>query len=135
VSSASASPAGRAIRYGVVGAAAFAIDLGFLLALAPHLPLLAANTLAFLAANVFNFWAGHVWVFRRPLSGPGLGRQYAAVLAISVAGLALNDALVWAGVEAAGASLVVSKIIATGVAMVWNYMARALWVYKEEGVR
>jgi putative flippase GtrA len=132
VSSANAS---RALRYGVVGAAAFVIDLGCLLALAPHLPLLGANTLAFLVANVFNFWAGHVWVFRRPLSGPGLGRQYAGVLAISAAGLALNDALVWGGVEAAGMSLVASKIIATGVVMAWNYMARALWVYKEEGVR
>lgn len=121
----------RALRYAVVGAIAFVIDLGCLLLLLEHMPLLAANTLAFLIANAVNFWLGHVWVFGRPLGGPGLARQYGGVLAISVVGLALNDALVWGGVEIAGASIVVSKIIATVVVMFWNYAARSLWVYRE----
>jgi putative flippase GtrA len=60
-----------------------------------------------------------------------VGRRYAAVLAISLVGLALNDAVVWGGVAALGLGLVLSKIIATAVAMVWNYLARATWVYKE----
>jgi putative flippase GtrA len=121
----------RALRYGVVGGIAFFVDLGCLLLLVDHMPLLAANTLAFLAANLVNFWLGHVWVFGQPLAGPGLKRQYAAVLAISVAGLALNDALVWGGVEIAGLPIVASKIIATGVVMFWNYLARTLWVYRK----
>ena len=121
----------RALRYAIVGAIAFAIDLGCLLLFVEHMPLLAANTLAFLIANAFNFWLGHVWVFGRPLSGPGLARQYGAVLAISVVGLALNDALVWGGVVVAGASIVISKIIATVVVMFWNFAARSQWVYRE----
>ena len=123
---------GRALRYGVVGAIAFAIDLGALLAFVDHMPLLVANTFAFLIANVVNFWLGHVWVFGKPLRGPGLARRYAGVLAISLAGLALNDALVWGGVVIAGFGVVVSKVIATGVVMSWNFMARAMWVYREE---
>jgi putative flippase GtrA len=120
-----------ALRYAAVGGIAFAVDLGCLLALVEHMPLLAANTLAFLAANAVNFWLGHVWVFERSFGGPAMARQYAGVLVISVVGLGLNDALVWGGVEIAGAPLVASKIIATGVVMFWNYMARALWVYRE----
>lgn len=123
----------RALRYAVVGGIAFVVDLGCLLAFVEHMPLIAANTLAFLIANALNFWLGHVWVFGRPLGGPGLARQYGAVLAISIVGLALNDAVVWGGVELAGAGIVVSKIIATGVAMFWNFVARARWVYREGG--
>ena len=120
----------RALRYGVVGAIAFVIDLGLLLAFVEHMPLIAANTLAFLAANAVNFWLGHVWVFGRSLRGPGVARQYTAVLAISIAGLAINDALVWGGVVIAGIGIVASKVLATVVAMFWNFMARSWWVYK-----
>ena len=121
----------RALRYGVVGAICFLIDLGCLLLLVDHMPLLAANTIAFLIANAANFWMGHVWVFRRPLRGPGLARQYAGVLAVSLVGVAINDAVVWAGVVLAGLALILAKVIATGVAMVWNYAARSLWIYRE----
>jgi putative flippase GtrA len=121
----------RALRYGVVGAACFAIDLGCLLLFVDHMPLLAANTLAFLIANIANFWMGHVWVFGRSLRAPGLGRQYAGVLAVSLVGVAINDAVVWAGVVLLGVALIVAKVIATLVAMVWNYAARSLWIYRK----
>lgn len=121
----------RALRYAVVGAVAFAVDLSCLLALADHMPLLAANTIAFLVANAVNFVLGHVWVFGRPLLGLGIARQYAAVLGVSIVGLAINDALVWGGVVVAGLDIVVSKIIATGVVMAWNFLARSLWIYRE----
>ena len=121
----------RALRSGVVGAACFVIDLGCLLLLVDHMPLLAANTLAFLIANLANFWLGHVWVFGRTLHGAGVGRQYAGVLAVSLVGVAINDAVVWLGVVVAGLALILAKVIATGVAMVWNYAARSLWIYRE----
>jgi putative flippase GtrA len=121
----------RALRYGVVGAVAFAVDLGCLLLLVDHMPLLAANTLAFLIANAVNFWLGHVWVFERSLRGPGVGRQYAGVLLVSLVGLAINDAVVWGGVVLLGLGLVVAKVIATAAAMVWNFAARSLWIYRE----
>ena len=125
-------PTLQILRYLVVGAIAFALDLGCLLALVGHMPLLAANTLAFVVANAVNFWLGHVWVFGRALRGPRVGRQYAAVLAISTVGLALNDALMWMGVVVAGAGIVASKVAATVAVMFWNYAARAKWVYRED---
>ena len=121
----------RALRYGVVGAVCFVIDLGCLLLLVDHMPLIAANTIAFLIANVANFALGHVWVFRRSLGGPGVGRQYAGVLAVSLVGVAINDAVVWGGVVVMGLAILAAKVIATLVAMVWNYAARSLWVYRE----
>ena len=119
----------RILRYAIVGGICFVIDLGCLLLLVDRLPLVAANTIAFVVANVVNFWLGHVWVFEQRLRGPGLGRQYVSVLAISMVGLALNDALVWAGVVLAAAGVVAAKVVATIVVMSWNFMARSRWVY------
>jgi putative flippase GtrA len=121
----------RAFRYVVVGTIAFAIDLGLLLALVPVMPLVAANTVAFLIANAANFVLGHVWVFGRSLRDPQIARHYGAVLAASVVGLAINDAVVWAGVVVAGASVVVAKVAATAIALAWNFAARALWIYRD----
>lgn len=127
------NPRVKFVRYAIVGAAAFGVDFGLLWLLAPHLPLLAANTIAFVVANLVNFALAHGWVFGRSLGEGSLARQYASVLGISVVGLALNDATVWIGVEALGTGLVVAKLAATAVALAWNYTARVRWVYAETG--
>lgn len=120
----------RFMRYLVVGTIAFAVDLGCLMALVNQVPLLIANTIAFLLANLVNFVLAHVWVFRRPLQRRDLVRAYVAVLAISLVGLALNDALVWLGVRVADVGIVTSKVAATIAVLCWNYFSRAFWVYR-----
>jgi len=118
-----------AIRYAVVGGVAFVIDLGLLLLLSPLVSLLVANTIAFLVANAANFVMGHRWVFGSTRRDSGILAQYGAVLLISLAGVALNDAFVWIGVILLHADLVISKIAATLAVWGWNYWARAWWVY------
>lgn len=115
----------------MVGAIAFVIDLACLLVLVEHLPLLAANTIAFLVANAANFALGHAWVFGQSF-GASVAPQYAKVLAVSAVGLAINDAVVWAGVVLLALPLVASKVVATVVALAWNFMARVLWIYRPE---
>ena len=122
----------RLARYLVVGTVAFAIDLGCLLLLVPHMPLVAANTVAFLVANAANFALGHVWVFGQALDAAAAPR-YAKVLAVSLVGLALNDAVVWGGVALLALPLVAAKVAATAVALGWNYLARVLWIYPARG--
>jgi putative flippase GtrA len=119
----------RLLRYLVVGTVAFAIDLGLLLLLAGHMPLLAANTLAFIAANAVNFLLGHVWVFGQALDASA-APQYARVLVASLVGLGLNDAVVWGGATLLGLPLIAAKVIATAVALGWNFLARDRWIYR-----
>ena len=121
----------RLARYLVVGTVATAIDFGCLFLLEGHMPLLVANTIAFLVANVANFLLAHAWVFGQPFDG-SIGAQYAKVFMVSLVGLALNDAVVWGGVVLLALPLFWSKVIATGVALAWNFMARARWVYRAE---
>lgn len=122
----------QATRYAVVGLFAFMIDLGLLLLLSQILPLIVANTIAFLAANGANFLVGHIWVFGRAANEPDFVAKYAAILAISLIGLGLNNLFLWIGVTVIGASVVLSKIATTLVVWGWNYGARAAWVYKRK---
>lgn len=122
---------GTAMRYTVVSGAAFAIDFGLLLVLSEHMPLLAANSVAFMLANIAHFIVAHTWVFNSRLNDPRLLSIYGAVVLISVAGLLINDLFVWLGVEVLGSGLIAAKLLATAVAWAWNYQARRRWVYTE----
>lgn len=121
--------AARFARYVVVGTLAFAIDLAVLLLLAGVMPLLAANSIAFILANIGNFVMAHFWVFGGNLQDLTL-RRYIGTLGVSVVGLLLNDALVWCLAEIVHTGLVLAKVVATVVALGWNYTARVLWVYR-----
>lgn len=116
-------------RYFVLGVATFVIDAGTLLAIADHLPLVAANSIAFFVANLVNFAVGHTWVFGRDFRAGWL-RAYSQVAVISVLGLALNDAIVWAGVVLVALPLLLAKAIATAVTFAWNFAARSRLVYR-----
>jgi putative flippase GtrA len=119
------------LRYAAVAAIAFAVDAALLLLLSQTLGLLLANSLAFAVANMVNFVLGQVWVFGETLAVRGLGRRYGSVLLVSLAGLAINDALVWTGVNVLNAVLLEAKILATLVAWSWNYQARRMWIYRK----
>ncbi len=122
----------QAIRYLVVGTIAFGIDFGITWRLTPAFPLLFANSCGFLAANLANFALAHHWVFGHPWTASAVLRAYASVLAISMAGLFLNDLAVWVLVGVAGVALFPGKVAATAIVLAWNYLARIIWVYRRK---
>lgn len=119
-------------RYAVVGAIAFAIDYLLTAWLWRYMPLLLANTLGFAIANVANFLLAHRWVFGQAFEVRTLWRAYVAVFGLSVGGLLINDAIVWLWAGVMALPLLPGKVIATLVALVWNYAARRLWIYPGE---
>ncbi len=122
----------KVMRYCVVGAVAFGIDYGVTLLLVEFTPLLVANSIGFLVANVANFLMAHSWVFRHEWNLDKMVGIYLSVLLISVIGLILNNAVVFAMVGLAGLSLLFGKVVATATVMAWNFLARLLFVYKKK---
>jgi putative flippase GtrA len=118
----------RFSRYVVVGLVAFVIDLTCLLVLMDHMHIIAANTIAFIVANLANFFLAHTWVFEQSPESANV-RTYLKVFVVSVFGLAINDAVVWLTAVVIGLPVIVSKVLATGAGLVWNYVARIAWVY------
>ena len=52
-------------------------------------------------------------------------------VALSLVGLAINSALMWAGTEVLGdgpLAVTVTKVVATGVVMLWNFASRKRWL-------
>lgn len=99
-------------------------------------PSLLANSLSYGAGIVNNYFFHRYWTFaRRPR--PAAGKQFSLFVGVSLIALVLNSLVVWLlaspfaglfGEPAYGALF--AKICATGVGMVWNFLANHCWTFR-----
>lgn len=118
------------LKFSAVGLSAFAIDYALFLVL--HLfgmSYLIANLLSYTIANVYNFIMSMKFVFA---GRTGQSRLAQAIIfaVLSVIGLGLNEFLLWLLVEFVVPLPVVSKIIATFLVMIFNYVTRK-WFFED----
>lgn len=125
------------LKFGVVGALAFAIDYSLLMLLSQALgmdPVLAA-AISFVTSLVFNYLASMRFVFTRR-DDLARSREFVTFVLLSVVGLAMNELIMWLGVRALGGSpfaVTVTKLAATFLVMVWNFWSRKRWLEADEG--
>lgn len=116
------------IKFGVVGASGYVINLGVFALLTGSLGVhhLAAAVLAFCVAVTSNFLWNRHWTF-----GPGKGPahfQAARFFAVSVASLGLN-LFVLQVLIASGVGDLTAQAIAVAVAMPFNFLGNKLWTF------
>lgn len=129
---------GQFLKFGVVGAIAFAIDFGTMVALHELLGLnpIVAAAISFSVSVIFNYAASMRYVFTRR---DDLSRQKELIVfvALSVIGLVINELIMWLGQEAFTATgidyangpyYMGVKILATAVVMLWNFFSRKKWL-------
>ena len=120
------------LKFGVVGVIAFVIDYGVLMLLSQVFgmdPVLAAG-ISFCVSVIFNYLASMRYVFthREDLSR---GREFVIFIVLSAIGLVINELCMAAGVALLGTSalmVTVTKLFATAVVMVWNFVSRKKWL-------
>lgn len=119
----------QVMKFGVVGVVAFAIDYGLLAFLTEiaGVNYLVSATVSFTVSVVFNYAASMRYVFRHR-EGMSRRREFVIFVVLSVIGLALNNACMWAGVELLGVHYLVVKIGATALVMVWNFVTRKIFL-------
>lgn len=116
--------AGELLRYSLVGGGAFAVDFGLLWGLTHgglHYMLSAAA--AFTAGLMVNYTLSVLWVFRRR-APCGRAVEFAVFAAVGIAGLGLNEAIMWLVAGLLGRHYLLSKIVSAAVVFVWNFAAR-----------
>lgn len=119
------------LRYTAVGGAAFAVDFGSLFWLTEFggLHYLLSAAFAFCLGLVTNYLLSVAWVFpRRSLSSRGL--EFLLFGLIGLAGLGLNEMVLWALTEGAGFHYLLSKAGAAVVVFLWNFFARKLSLFR-----
>lgn len=122
----------QVLKFGVVGAVAFAVDYGVLMLLSQVFgvdPVIAAG-ISFCISVVVNYLASMRYVFahKQDMSAT---HEFALFVLLSVVGLGINELIMWLGTRALGSSgLAVSmvKVCATAVVMVWNFVSRKKWL-------
>lgn len=126
------------LKFGIVGAIAFCIDFGIMVALHELLgmdPIIAA-AISFCVSVTFNYVASMRFVFthREDMSKQ---KEFAIFIVLSVIGLGINELCMWggerlfvsAGVDYANGPYYMGvKIFATAVVMIWNFFSRKKWL-------
>ena len=122
-------PAQKALRqfaqYVLVGGAAFAVDISVLYLLTEEAGLhyLISATIAFLLGLVTNYLLCIAWVFDIRIMSNRL-YEFTLFGLIGIAGLLLNNVLLYTLTDGLGLHYLVSKFVAAGVILIFNFSLR-----------
>ena len=118
---------GQFIKFGFVGAICFVVDYGLMVFLTEmiNMPYLVSCAISFSIAVVVNYYLSMKYVFA---SRDDLNRrqEFIIFVILSLAGLALTEFLMWVLVSKFGIYYMFSKIIVTGIVMIFNFATRKL---------
>lgn len=117
------------MKFGVVGVIAFVIDYGVMVFLTEvfNLNPVVSATVSFTVSVVFNYIASMRYVFSHR-ENMSKRREFVIFVILSVIGLLINDALMWAGTDLVAIDYRIVKIFATAVVMVWNFVSRKIFL-------
>ena len=116
------------MKFGVVGIIAFFIDYGLLFVLTEFggINYLVSATISFTASVIFNYIASMRYVFTHK-EDMSRRKEFVIFVVLSAIGLVINNVCMWAGVEIVGIHYMITKIGATAIVMVWNFVTRNLF--------
>ena len=117
------------IRFAFVGGGAFVIDYGVMIFLTEvgGLNYLISSAISFTVSVIFNYIMSVKWVFN--VSGERSQTQdFAVFIVLSVIGLGINSLIMWIAVDKFHIFYMISKICATAIVMVYNFITRKIFL-------
>lgn len=89
-----------------------------------------STIIAFILATTFNYFLGKALTFKNYKQSK---KDIISVFIVSGIGLVFNILLMYLFVDIVHIPYnIISKVLATGVVFMWNYISRRLFIYKEE---
>ncbi len=128
------SLAGQFLRYMVTGGVAFVADFG-LFALCLYgfgWHYLLANLVGLVAGLVLNYLMSILWVFTacKRILKTKKGIEFVLFALVGIAGVGINQVLMYLMVDGLGINEMVSKMIAAVLVLMWNFGARKLMLFR-----
>jgi len=113
------------IKFGFVGGTAFFIDTGVLLLLSKlGINYLIANVISFTVSVIYNYILSMKFVF--DVKDSNITKNFIQFIILSIIGLCVNEIIMKLCVDVVTLNLLFSKIIATGIVMIYNFITRKL---------
>ena len=132
-------------KFAAVGFSNTAIDFGILNLLSmatgvtAGLQIGGVNVPGFVASVLNSYFWNQNWVFKGRESGEGVLHDFPKFLAVSVTGLLINSGIIILGTNFSGilgdfsavTVLNISKVVATGVVLMWNFIGYKFLVFRK----
>ncbi|CAN5555068.1 hypothetical protein BH23BAC1_BH23BAC1_42140 [soil metagenome] len=117
-------------KYIVTGAISAGIEIFLLITLVEIFIFhyLTANLIAFLFTNIVNYTLSRFWVFESGKYQPKI--EVVAFFVVVFIGLGINQIIMWMLVGNVNLDYRISKIIAIGFAVIWNFLGKKFLVFK-----
>lgn len=117
------------IKFGFVGGTAFLIDAGVLLLLSKlGINYLISNVISFTISVIYNYVLSMKFVF--DVKNNNTTQNFLQFIILSIIGLGINEFIMKICVDNISINLLFSKIIATGIVMIYNFISRKLLLEK-----
>ena len=117
------------IKFGFVGGTAFIIDAGLLFLLTNFCGFyyLISSSISFVVSVIYNYILSVKWVFNAKKDNNKV-IEVIVFVSLSVVGLGINQVIMWIAVDKLGIYYMLSKIMATLIVMVYNFVTRKLFI-------
>lgn len=120
------------LKFIVVGVFAFLIDYGIMIVLTDvfFVHYLIASTISFSISVIFNYICSMTFVFSGGKNG-SKQKEFILFVILSVFGLLINQISMFIFVEKLDVVVKISKIFATAIVMVWNFVTRKILIERD----
>lgn len=118
------------LKFGVVGGLAFLIDYGLLYFLTEYLNIyyFISSIISFTVSLVFNYILSIKWVF--DVEKKQTIKEITLFVVLSIIGLAINQLIMYIGVDKLSLYYMLAKLISTVIVMIWNFITRKIFIEK-----
>ena len=120
------------IKFGFVGFLCFFIDWGIMVFLTEVFGInpLISSTISFTVSVTVNYILSVTFVFETDKNANKVS-QFVIFVLLSIVGLGVNELCMWLGTDLLGIHYMITKVGATAVVMVYNFITRKIFIEKK----